>query len=87
MISPVALVVAALVVASQTWVTVRLWRSALYSRGQKIGQSVLVWVLPVLGAAAVYAGLRQCDDVSRLPPNSDFGSVDDFPDDPGDHSV
>ena len=65
-------IVIALVVA-QALVTVRLWRSDLYTRSEKIAQSALVWLLPAGGSAIVYAALRQDDDVSRPTPNAPDG--------------
>ncbi|WP_437725638.1 hypothetical protein [Sorangium sp. So ce861] len=69
-----ATIAAAIVV--QAYITARLWRSDLYSREHKIAQSALIWLLPVVGAIVVYAGLRQHDDVSRPTPNSEH-EVDD----------
>jgi hypothetical protein len=54
-------------------VTRRLWASDLYTREQKIAQTVLAWALPVLGAAIVYAAVRQRDDVPRLRSNPEGG--------------
>lgn len=65
--------VAAAAILAQSFITVRLWRSDLYSRDQKIAQSVLIWILPVVGSIVVYAGLRQQDDVARLAPNPENG--------------
>ncbi|AGP34008.1 hypothetical protein BE04_27655 [Sorangium cellulosum] len=61
---------------AQAFITARLWRSDLYLREQKIAQSALIWLLPIVGAIVVYAGLRQQDDVSRPTPNSEC-EVDD----------
>jgi hypothetical protein len=58
---------------AQALVTRRLWRSDLYEAPQKTAQTVLIWLLPVLGAAVVHAGLRQHEDVRRLPANQDGG--------------
>ncbi|WP_437486877.1 hypothetical protein [Sorangium sp. So ce1014] len=56
-------------ILAQAVITARLWRSDLYSREHKLAQSVLIWILPVVGSILVYAGLRQDDDVSRPTPN------------------
>lgn len=52
---------------AQIGVTVRLWKSALYAREQQIAQTVLVWLLPLIGAIVVYVGLRHAEDVPGLP--------------------
>ncbi|WP_437571689.1 hypothetical protein [Sorangium sp. So ce542] len=70
----VATIAAAII--AQAFVTARLWRSDLYSREQKLVQSALIWLMPIAGAVVVYAGLRQCDDVSRLTPNPDSEDYD-----------
>ncbi|KYG07359.1 hypothetical protein BE21_29710 [Sorangium cellulosum] len=61
---------------AQAFITARLWRSDLYLSEQKIAQSALIWLLPIVGAIVVYAGLRQQDDVSRPTPNPEC-EVDD----------
>jgi hypothetical protein len=52
---------------SQVAVTYLLWKSPLYAREQQIAQTVLVWLLPVVGASIVYAGLRHAENVRGLP--------------------
>lgn len=52
---------------AQMGVTVRLWKSALYAREQQIAQTALIWLLPLIGAMIVYAGLRHAEDVRGLP--------------------
>jgi hypothetical protein len=66
-------VLAGAVMLAQIWITVRLWKSALYTPKQQIAQSVLIWMLPVAGAIVVYAGLRHEEDVPRLKPNPEGG--------------
>jgi hypothetical protein len=63
----------AVALVAQALVTRRLWRSDLYEDRQKAAQTVLIWLLPVFGAAVVHAGLRQRDDVRRLAPNREGG--------------
>jgi hypothetical protein len=53
------------VVAFQTWLTARVWRSNLYEREQKLWQLKLIWLLPVLGAAIVFSVLSQEDEAAR----------------------
>ncbi|WP_437549639.1 hypothetical protein WME97_04025 [Sorangium sp. So ce367] len=64
-------------ILAQAFITVRLWRSELYSRDQKLLQSALIWLLPVAGSFIVYSGLRQEDDVSRPTPNTEMESDDE----------
>jgi len=54
----VSLVLAALV-AFQTWLTVRVFRSGLYERKQKIWQAQLIWLLPIIGAGLVFSILNE----------------------------
>lgn len=56
--SAVAFVVLALI-AFQTWLTVRVFRSGIYERKQKIWQAQLIWLLPVIGAGLVFTILNE----------------------------
>ena len=47
----------ALALAFQAWVTFRVWKSRIFERGQKMAQSKLIWLLPVLGAVLVFSVL------------------------------
>ena len=53
------------VVAFQVWLTRRVWRSNQYDRRQKIMQTELVWLLPIIGASLVLYVLRE--DESERP--------------------
>ncbi|WP_437984422.1 hypothetical protein [Sorangium sp. So ce117] len=64
-------------ILAQAFITVRLWRSELYSRDQELLQSALSWLFPVAGCFIVYSGLRQEDDVSRPTPNTEMESDDE----------
>ncbi|WP_437297871.1 hypothetical protein [Sorangium sp. So ce426] len=44
-------------ILAQSFITVRLWRSELYSRDQKLLQSALIWLLPVVGSFIVVLGV------------------------------
>ena len=39
----------------QFWVTWRVWRGDLFARSEKIAQTKLIWLLPLLGAVFVYS--------------------------------
>jgi hypothetical protein len=54
----VTVVVFALV-AFQGWLTVRVFRSGLYERKQKIWQAQLIWLLPIIGAGLVFSILNE----------------------------
>lgn len=41
----------------QVFVTVRVWRTKVFERAQKINQSRLIWLLPMLGAVIVFSVL------------------------------
>jgi len=45
----------------QAWLTVKVFKSGLYDRRQKILQAQLIWLLPILGSGLVYTMLQ--DDV------------------------
>lgn len=53
----VGLVLAA-VVGFQAWLTHRVWKSKLYERKQKIMQSQLIWLVPIIGAGLVFSVLH-----------------------------
>jgi putative copper export protein len=56
----------------QVWVTLRVWRSPLYERGQKLNQAKLIWLLPVLGAAVAFSVLtdeERAERDQRKPPS------------------
>lgn len=46
-------------VAFQTWLTVRVFKSRLYERKQKIWQAQLIWLLPIIGAGLVFTILQE----------------------------
>lgn len=52
-------------VAFQVWLTVRVFRSNLFERDQKMNQAKLIWLLPVIGAAIVFSVLIQEDEALR----------------------
>ncbi len=54
----VALVLLALI-SFQSWLTVRVFRSGLYERKQKIWQAQLIWLLPIVGAGLVFSILNE----------------------------
>ena len=51
----------ALALAAQIFATVRVAKSDLYERHQKISQFQLIWLLPVIGAALTLSMIAQED--------------------------
>lgn len=41
----------------QVWVTLRLRRTQIFDASQKLAQTKLIWLVPVLGAAIVFSVL------------------------------
>ena len=52
-------VVLLVLVSFQAWLTVRVFRSGLYERKQKIWQAQLIWLLPIVGAGLVFSILNE----------------------------
>jgi len=55
----VAIALLACLLAANAVVTFRLWQSASYNGRQKASQTLIVWLLPVLGSMLVGAFLRE----------------------------
>lgn len=53
------------VLAAQVLLTVRVWRSSAYDREQKLAQSRLIWLIPILGAVLVFALMPPEDDIQK----------------------
>lgn len=53
-------------VGFQVWVTHRIWKHAWFERSQKLNQSKLVWLVPVLGAMIVLSFIQE-DDTAQSP--------------------
>jgi hypothetical protein len=65
-----ATALAALVIF-QIWLTVRVWKSRLFERKQKILQAQLIWLLPVLGAGLVFTILQEEErSTDKTPPSA-----------------
>lgn len=56
-------------VSFQIWLTVRVHRSGLYERKQKMWQTQLIWLLPVIGAGLVFSILNE-DERAQRPTSS-----------------
>jgi hypothetical protein len=57
--------------------TIRIWRDPLLERGQRIGQTIIVWLVPVLGPLLVLWFLR--DQTLTLKRHEEPGSEDGTP--------
>lgn len=55
----------ATLVAFQAWLTLRVARSHVYERAQKIRQAQLIWLVPVIGAGLVYSVMRDDEAAAR----------------------
>ena len=64
----IGLLVIVVVLAFQARTTHRVWRSKLFDRQQKMAQSQLIWLLPVIGAAIVLSVLDDEDRREKGPP-------------------
>jgi hypothetical protein len=59
-------------VAFQIWLTVRVHRSKLYEPKQKVLQTQLIWLLPIVGAGLVFSILHEDERAQR--PSSELNS-------------
>lgn len=49
----------------QIWLTTRVWKSPLFDRSQKLMQSKLIWLLPILGSMLVFSVLSEDDPLDK----------------------
>jgi TRAP-type C4-dicarboxylate transport system permease small subunit len=47
------------IVAFQAWLTVRVFKSSLFEKKQKIWQAQIIWLLPIIGAGLVFSILQE----------------------------
>jgi hypothetical protein len=66
--SIVGAIVILLVLLFQLRVTTRVWRSQAFDRPQKMAQSKLIWLMPLIGAALVASVLEEEDERGKGPP-------------------
>jgi hypothetical protein len=52
-------------VGFQIWLTRRVWKSRSFERSQKILQSKVIWLLPVIGAVLVFSMMPEEDEPRR----------------------
>ena len=61
--------VIACLVAFQIWLTIRVFRSKMFERRQKVLQAQLIWLLPIIGAGLVFSILQEETAADRNPPH------------------
>ena len=61
-------VILLIIVAFQARTTLRVWRSKIYDRPQKVAQSQLIWFLPLIGAVIVMSVLEDETEREKGPP-------------------
>jgi hypothetical protein len=64
----IGLLLIVVILAFQARTTLRVWRSKLFDRSQKIAQSQLIWLLPLIGAVIVLSVLDDEDKRDKGPP-------------------
>jgi hypothetical protein len=64
----VGLLLILVILAFQARMTLRVWRSKLFDRQQKLAQSQLIWLLPLIGAVIVLSVLQDEDSRDKGPP-------------------
>jgi hypothetical protein len=51
--------------AFQAWLTIRVFRSHVFERKQKVMQAQLIWLLPIVGAGLVFTILQEEERAQR----------------------
>jgi len=64
----VGAIVILVILAFQARTTLRVWRSKLFDRPQKVAQSQLIWLIPLIGAVIVRSVLEDEDLRDKGPP-------------------
>ena len=64
----IGLLIIVAILAFQARTTLRVWRSKLFDRSQKVAQSQLIWLLPLIGAVIVLSVLQDEDQREKGPP-------------------
>jgi len=54
-----------LLVAFQSWLTVRVFKSHLFDKKQKMLQTQLIWLVPIIGASLVFTVLHEEDSQNK----------------------
>jgi len=54
-----------LLIAFQAWLTVRVFKSHLFDKKQKMLQTQLIWLVPIIGASLVFTVLHEEDSLNK----------------------
>jgi hypothetical protein len=54
-----------LLVAFQAWLTVRVFKSKSFDHKQKVLQTQLIWLVPIIGASLVFTVLHEEDSMNK----------------------
>ena len=69
---------AIIVLIINLYVTYKLYKSDYYEKHQKIYQTLIIWLLPILGFLIVMYFLSEDDKITKGQNNSGSNSVDNF---------
>jgi hypothetical protein len=64
----IGLLIVVVILGFQARTTLKVWRSKLYDRSQKVAQSQLIWLLPLIGAVIVMSVLQDEHEREKGPP-------------------
>jgi putative copper export protein len=56
------------IAAFQVWLTMRVFRSNMFERKQKVLQAQLIWLIPIIGSVLVFSVLQEETANDRPPP-------------------
>ena len=69
----------AIIVLLNLYVSIRIWRKEEFSHFQKVSQSIIVWLIPLVGALLIMAFIKD-DETPKGPYNTNDGQgVDGMP--------
>jgi len=60
------------IIAFQSWLTYRVFRSNVFERKQKVLQAQLIWLVPIIGAGLVFTVLQEEERAQngKTPPSA-----------------
>jgi len=64
------------VIILNIYVTIRVWRKSDFEKFQKIAQSIIIWVIPIIGALVILAFIKS-DETPKGPYNPNDGQGND----------
>ena len=63
----IAVAAGVLLIMFQVWLTSAVWRNQAYDREQKVGQTKLIWLVPLVGAVLVSIVFAEVRSEERKP--------------------